>query len=867
MELKRIIYIYSISNKNKIIGKLENVSKKESLKNIRPKIKKMSPNAEFVKPKNNNTYDIFDKEMEGDFSLEDILIEEYGDNKIFIKESNIKNNIISNNINNNNCINKNNVSDNFENKMINNNVKKINMNINNDIFNNMYNNNNNININMPNNEINNISNMNINNMNNDFNIDCKINMNNNMINKINNINFMNNVCNFNNNVINNQNNINNMNNNNNFMNIKNKFNEQMNDMFMLSYKVNFQTNNGINYIINVNGRKKIYRLLDDFENKMVEKTVVHDFSFFYNGQEIKTFDRDNLTTSDIFKNNKNPLILVKDYYHNISKLILVTFQVKQNGEKYEQIFNSNSSIIKMINDFCKEIDNYYQEDRFKFLYNKKYLKIDYSNNITLSNLFKNDSNPMVFVNDKNNLIGKKIKVNFETNHGYKHELNINSGYLIGNLLQKYLDEIEEIFDLEYLSLSESEKFIKVKDKIQFSYKGKQIMYNQNDHLNHYFKNDYNPKIFVNDANNLFLINWNAYRNITFKTNHGYINNIIINNKELYSNMFDRYFDMIGHSFLFRKDLIQFNHNGNQIIYNQNIYNNITVGEYFQNESYPIIFVNDVNNYFFINWDQSKNITFRTNKGYEKNIISNNKTSINDILRNFLHKIDHYELVNNNEIKYLYNSYQIMFEGLESIGEYFLNDNNPLILVIDINQLLNPIDVTFKTTNGNNLVLTINYTRTVGNLLMDYLDKVAHSELIERNDKIQFLYKAQQFIFGNKSIVGELFKNDNNPVILVMDINNLLSNNMITKINVIFNKDGIKIGFAVNYGTTIEQLLLKYLYRLGEQELIDSYYSKNYFKINKMKFSFNNDNIKFNDQNFVENYFRNNSLVHILVSDL
>ena len=95
-----------------------------------------------------------------------------------------------------------------------------------------------------------------------------------------------------------------MNNNNNFINIRNKFNEQMNDTFMLRYKVNFPTNNGINYIINVNGRKKIYRLLNDFEEKMVEKYEDYKFSYMYNRQEIKTFKGDNLTTSDIFENDK-----------------------------------------------------------------------------------------------------------------------------------------------------------------------------------------------------------------------------------------------------------------------------------------------------------------------------------------------------------------------------------------------------------------------------------------------------------------------------------------------------------------------------------------------------------------------------------
>ena len=43
------VYIYSISDKHKILGKSENVSKYESLKEIRPKIKSMSKSDEFEK--------------------------------------------------------------------------------------------------------------------------------------------------------------------------------------------------------------------------------------------------------------------------------------------------------------------------------------------------------------------------------------------------------------------------------------------------------------------------------------------------------------------------------------------------------------------------------------------------------------------------------------------------------------------------------------------------------------------------------------------------------------------------------------------------------------------------------------------------
>lgn len=65
----KIIFVYSIKNKNKVIGKIDNISLKESLKRIRPKLKKMNQNDEFIKPINNDNFDIFDKDLEEDFSL------------------------------------------------------------------------------------------------------------------------------------------------------------------------------------------------------------------------------------------------------------------------------------------------------------------------------------------------------------------------------------------------------------------------------------------------------------------------------------------------------------------------------------------------------------------------------------------------------------------------------------------------------------------------------------------------------------------------------------------------------------------------------------------------------------------------------
>ena len=373
-------------------------------------------------------------------------------------------------------------------------------------------------------------------------------------------------------------------------------------------------------------------------------------------------------------------------------------------------------------------------------------------------------------------------------------------------------------------------------------------------IDNYFKNDKNPKIYVNDIYNLLLINWNAGRSIVFKTNHGYTNKLFIKNTVDCNQMVEYFCKIIGYERIYRKDKLQFMYNGKQI--RNDPY--ITIGQCFQNDSNPLIFVNDIYNLLLINWKQTKNITFMVNNNYKKKYTFDNSMTLNSILEDFLLNIDHYELKNKSEIKYLYNGLQISFDP-DTVGEFFLNDYNPIIYVMDMNNLIKPIDITFKTIQGI-FNISVYYKRTAGYLLMKYLDEIGHSELIDRNDKIKFLYKAKQIKFWDKTNVNTLFLNDNNPLIVVIDTDNVLSNNTISKINVIFDSFGKKSSLLVNFGTTIEQLIKKYLFKVGKIELIENY---SLYK-NHIYILYNGIRYFFNDQNYVEKIFFNNPIPKVLI---
>ena len=382
----------------------------------------------------------------------------------------------------------------------------------------------------------------------------------------------------------------------------------------------------------------------------------------------------------------------------------------------------------------------------------------------------------------------------------------------------------------------------------------------------FFKNDYNPTIFVKDLNNLFFINWDADRCITFQTNHGNINKLVIKNSKACYEMIFNYFISIGYEKLFKKDIIQFFYNNKKIDNPSrfNFYNNdfcMTVGQLFQSDSNPIVFVNDIYNLLLIDWNQTRKVTFNINQKYKKEIIINNESDLDSIIKKLLYEINQSELDNNEKIKYLYNSKEIEYKNMITAGELFLNDYNPVICVNDINNLIKlPIDVSFKTNSGYVKKITIHIERTIEYLLLKYLDEIHHSELIDRNDKITFLYNSQKIKFGDKTLLKNLFLNDQNPTIVVIDSDNALLNNNIPKLNVFFHTDKQRYIIIVNFGTTMEQLIKLFLAKnIGYESIGNPHYNMN---PSNMKFVHKNGLIKFGDKGFVEKLLNDNAQIYV-----
>ena len=163
------------------------------------------------------------------------------------------------------------------------------------------------------------------------------------------------------------------------------------------------------------------------------------------------------------------------------------------------------------------------------------------------------------------------------------------------------------------------------------------------------------------------------------------------------------------------------------------------------------------NLLSINWNQKKNIIFQINDYYKQEFTFSNNDTLDCLLRTYLHKIDYDKLKDNiNDIKYFYNSRPIQFIDHIRVGEFFLHDNNPLVTVIDKNNIIKLYTVSFKTTQGNMFKIFISYKRTIEQLVMKYLFEIKHPELMDKIDKIQFLYNARQIKLGDATILNNFF---------------------------------------------------------------------------------------------------------------
>ena len=418
----------------------------------------------------------------------------------------------------------------------------------------------------------------------------------------------------------------------------------------------------------------------------------------------------------------------------------------------------------------------------QFYYNG--ININYDDDkSTVEYYFKNDLNPIIFINYNNiDYYITILKFIFKDNHGNQIDIFCKIDKSIKSLVKSFLYEYGLIKNIRILD-SEFENPL-INWGIQLLYNNKNIEY---EYINNYgFKTDIKigqyfnidcTKIkneiylYVNDTNNIIK----AY---TFKDNHGVKVEIIFNKKNSIKDLIEEYLEKVGHSELedvVRKDEIQ-------LIYNQNKLecdDNTILEYYFKNDNNPIIQVNDYNNMLITEPILGYDITFKTSQGHKYILDFSVGSKMERIIIGYLYYIDHRELINNrNNIKFLYNG-EIINEKITA-RKCFKNEIKPIILVLDTNNLLTnaakyndnneiisgqKFNVYFQTSRGNITNILYNYGTTIDKMLKKYLVRIDHPESINSN-KIYFLYNADRIKFGDQTVLEKIFKYNQNSRIAV-----------------------------------------------------------------------------------------------------
>ena len=90
-----------------------------------------------------------------------------------------------------------------------------------------------------------------------------------------------------------------------------------------------------------------------------------------------------------------------------------------------------------------------------------------------------------------------------------------------------------------------------------------------------------------------------------------------------------------------------------------------------------------------------------------------------------------------------------------------------------NLTIEKYNITFETTGGLKILLSLDKKTTVCEMLKAYLIRIEKPELINTYDKIIFIHNRFKIRFDCQSTLEEYFKGIPNPLILVDDVNRLI----------------------------------------------------------------------------------------------
>ena len=250
----------------------------------------------------------------------------------------------------------------------------------------------------------------------------------------------------------------------------------------------------------------------------------------------------------------------------------------------------------------------------------------------------------------------------------------------------------------------------------------------------------------------------------------FINKYQINNQQM-SNMLNNNFQSIGMNNNFNNFLMPNNmiNNNNNCVIPPKMINNA-----------PFNMINQIHNFIPDKNTPKICVVFSKPNAIEITLNVNYGITIEQLLILYLKRINKEDLIGNSkDIIYIYNAKKINIKDQTRIEVYFEGTFHPKISVINVSGLKGGPTylVTFTTTGGHTIKLSVDDYSTVKRVLVEYLLKINKLELIiDNTNKICFLYKGNKIKTDdmNKD-VRQLFTSDYEQNIVVNDPNNLIGN--------------------------------------------------------------------------------------------
>ena len=526
----------------------------------------------------------------------------------------------------------------------------------------------------------------------------------------------------------------------------------VNNIFKV-YSATFVINSVFNRNYLVNHDIKFFYLIIEFIKNMHEEfpgiKEIEIKKYLYNGI---IYDMKNqtsfLTCGEIFKNQYNPIIYILEQdYLNDTQPIIVDFE-STNGFKHQITINKYKTINALLIKFYEETDTEIGCD-ITFIHNCS--KLEHSDSTPVGKFFKFDFKPSIIIVDVRNLIGQ-INITFEINCEEKYELIIKKGKKMNELLEAFLEEYACYESFYY----------KNKNDIKLLYNENDIEFSNEKYIGEYFSKDINPKIIVIDKKNLLK----SYYNITFQTKNDTKIIVKANPKNSIKGHIKKYINNDIYPILFHE--AKFFYNGTKI--NLEDYS-LSIENYFKNDMNPIII--DSNNLL-----DSKpiNSTFQAIRGDKFTRIINygSIANIDFLLRQYLYTIDYPELINTDEIKFLFNSKYLKFGDETYLDEYFKNEHNPTIFVMYyVKPSLKQIKINiifYIELLCRQFCLNVNRGETIEYILKKFFYCYFIGPKLIGNNHIIFLYNGQRIKYNQKE--DEIFGGKDMAKIIVICDNDI-----------------------------------------------------------------------------------------------